>query len=150
MSPIGIYGSPIHVLTNKKVEDKKGCLNAQIKSSAKDSLKATAAVAGTAGAAAGVTALINKVNPSALNWVRDIYRGVSDTYKDFLKQAAEQLHAEEAMKPVQKLISKFDKIPAAGKVAIAVGVVASALVGSIHCANQLGKLGGIESKYETK
>lgn len=142
MSPLGIYGTPLHVLTNKKVEDKKACIKEQIVSGAKDSFKAMGAVAGTAGAAAGVTAIVNKVKPSALDGIKTAYREASARVMDVLKEAG----ATDA----QALLAKINKIPAAGKVALAVGAVSAAIVGSIHQYNQIGKMGGIEGKHEVE
>lgn len=142
MSPIGIYGSPMHVLTNKKVENKKACIKEQLTTSLKDSFKATAAVAGTTGAAAGITAIINKVKPSALDGVRQGYREFAGKAMQSLKEAG--------LNDISTAFSKFNKIPAAGKVALAVGTVSAAVVGMIHGYNQIGKMGGIEGKHETK
>lgn len=142
MSPLGIYGSPLHVLTNKKVEDKKACFKEQIISGTKDSFKAMGAVAGTAGAAAGVTAIVNKVKPSALDGIRNAYREASSHIMGVLKEAG----ATDA----QALLAKFNKIPAAGKVAAVVGAASLAIVSSIHGYNQIGKMGGIEGKHEVK
>ena len=62
--PIGVYGSVAHILTNKKVEDKKGCLKELTKENFKDLAKMIAVPAGVAGAAAGVTAVADKFVPS--------------------------------------------------------------------------------------
>lgn len=142
MSPLGIYGSPMHVLTNKKVENKKACFKEQITTGVKDSFKATAAVAGTAGAAAGITAIVDKVKPNALKDIREGYRKFAGEAMSALK--------ESGYTDASAILTKFNKIPAAGKVALAVGTVSAAVVGVIHGYNQIAKMGGIEGKHETK
>lgn len=140
MSPIGIYGSTSHVLTNKKVENKFECVKEQIKTRVKDSFKGTAAVVGTAGAAAGITAVVNNVKPSALNGLKNQYNKISDGAMSVLKKYD--------LTEAQKALTKFNKVPVAGKVAALVGAASLIVVGAIHQVNQVGKMGGIEGKYE--
>ena len=89
---IGMYGSPMHVMTNDKVQDKKGCLKAIGKDALKDTAKIGGITLGTAAAASLVTGNSKKVS-GLLSSMKQNFAGVLDNFsvKQFVKSAEDSV-----------------------------------------------------------
>ncbi|MBQ9246307.1 hypothetical protein IJ182_08585 [bacterium] len=138
--PIGLVSSPAHVLTNKKVEDKIGCLT----DIAKQNLKDTAKVAGLSAAAAGSAALATAVTPQGAKFVKTAQKGIEGLIRKV------KINDKSLMAKIQNsdIYGQFNSLPAPAKAAIAAGVAALAVILPIASLNAAGNAGKIEGNYE--
>ncbi len=139
---IGMTGSPAHVLTNKKVEDKKACLKEIYKQAGKDVLTLYGVTAGVAGTAALAASKSNK------------FAGALHTAKNAAGELLSKVSINgENLKEIVKNTSSyktFNSLPTPAKAAIAFGTAVLAAAPQIFACLSAAKSGYIEGKHEVK
>ena len=141
---IGLIGSPAHILTNDKIEDKSSALKELNKESLKDSAKLLGATAGVASGAALVTGISKK----AQNYVGKVISNTGNALNKVYNQSGETLKSH--LKENSKLIKKFLNATPATKAAALAGAAFLAIATPIAMLSSASKAGYIEAKYETK
>ncbi len=139
---IGMVSSPAHVLTNKEVKDKKGCLKEIYKQALKDQLVLTGTVAG-AGVAAG---LATKFSTKAADLAK---KAISKTGKMLSKVSIDGNNLKETVKS-SGLYKNFSALPAPVKAGIMAATAVLAAVLPVWAANSAAKTGKVEGNFEVK
>lgn len=142
MSPIGIYGTTPHVLTNRNIDtrNKVHCFAEQTKESVKDAKT----IVKTATAAAGATAIITGCSINAQNFLHGLKHGTGKLLSSF--------HVDETnLKEIIKNTNTYEKLnalPTPAKAAIAVGVATLSIVSPLIGLSNFAKNAAIEAKHE--
>lgn len=138
--PIGMISSPAHVLTNKKIEDKAGC----IKEISKDAFKTGCKYYASGLVAGGAVAAAVKYSPKVAKNAADI--------GGFAKDVVKTIFSKDAIDAVKNtgIYKSFAGLPPYAKAGIAAAGVALATIGKLVLANGLLRGAEIEGKYETK
>ena len=134
--PVGIAGSPAHVLTNDKVDSKMGVFKDQFVGG----LKTDAKVLGVTGIAAGLGALAAKKSPELVDTLKSVKNTFSETFAQELKSVIKDT----------KVYQKLSALPTPAKVAVAVGSYALLIGSTIAGLSKIAKYGYIEGQHETK
>ena len=158
---IGMYGSPMHVITNDKVQDKKGCLKAIGKDALKDTAKIGGITLGTAAAASLVTGNSKKVS-GLLSSMKQNFAGVLDNFsvKQFVKLAEDSVadtvsesqtyvSLKEVLKD-SKFIKKLNSLPTPAKAGLLAGGLAFMIASPIILIANAAKGGATEAKFEER
>ena len=158
---IGMYGSPMHVMTNEKVQDKKGCLKAIGKDALKDTAKIGGITLGTAAAASLVTGNSKKVS-GLLSSMKQNFAGVLDNFsvKQFVKPAKDSVadtvsdsqtyvSLKEVLKD-SKFIKKLNSLPTPAKAGLLAGGLAFMIASPIILIANAAKGGATEAKFEER
>lgn len=158
---IGMYGSPMHVMTNDKVQDKKGCLKAIGKDALKDTAKIGGITLGTAAAASLVTGNSKKVS-GLLSSMKQNFAGVLDNFsvKQFVKLAEDSVadtvsdsqtyvSLKEVLKD-SKFIKKLNSLPTPAKAGLLAGGLAFMIASPIILIANAAKGGATEAKFEER
>lgn len=158
---IGMYGSPMHVMTNDKVQDKKGCLKAIGKDALKDTAKIGGITLGTAAAASLVTGNSKKVS-GLLSVMKQKFAGVLDNFsvKQFVKPAKDSVadtvsdsqtyvSLKEVLKD-SKFIKKLNSLPTPAKAGLLAGGLAFMIASPIILIANAAKGGATEAKFEER
>lgn len=158
---IGMYGSPMHVMTNEKVQDKKGCLKAIGKDALKDTAKIGGITLGTAAAASLVTGNSKKVS-GLLSSMKQNFAGVLDNFsvKQFVKLAEDSVadtvsesqtyvSLKEVLKD-SKFIKKLNSLPTPAKAGLLAGGLAFMIASPIILIANAAKGGATEAKFEER
>ena len=158
---IGMYGSPMHVMTNDKVQDKKGCLKAIGKDALKDTAKIGGITLGTAAAASLVTGNSKKVS-GLLSSMKQNFAGVLDNFsvKQFVKPAEDSVadtvsesqtyvSLKEVLKD-SKFIKKLNSLPTPAKAGLLAGGLAFMIASPIILIANAAKGGATEAKFEER
>lgn len=158
---IGMYGSPMHVMTNDKVQDKKGCLKAIGKDALKDTAKIGGITLGTAAAASLVTGNSKKVS-GLLSSMKQNFAGVLDNFsvKQFVKSAKDgvadtvsesqtYVSLKEVLKD-SKFIKKLNSLPTPAKAGLLAGGLAFMIASPIILIANAAKGGATEAKFEER
>ena len=158
---IGMYGSPMHVMTNDKVQDKKGCLKAIGKDALKDTAKIGGITLGTAAAASLVTGNSKKVS-GLLSSMKQNFAGVLDNFsvKQFVKPAKDSVadtvsdsqtyvSLKEVLKD-SKFIKKLNSLPTPAKAGLLAGGLAFMIASPIILIANAAKGGATEAKFEER
>ena len=135
---IGMIGSTLHVLTNKNVTDKKGCLKDITKEGLKDAAVlygTTAAIGGAAAAAVKYSPKASQVANSAISAVKGYAKKVFSA--DFLGKAKEFYSK-----------TKLAGLPKLAKIGIAAGAAAFSIITPILLTHSAQKSAQIEKSYE--
>ena len=158
---IGMYGSPMHVMTNDKVQDKKGCLKAIGKDALKNKEKIGGITLGTAAAASLVTGNSKKVS-GLLSSMKQNFAGVLDNFsvKQFVKLAEDSVadtvsesqtyvSLKEVLKD-SKFIKKLNSLPTPAKAGLLAGGLAFMIASPIILIANAAKGGATEAKFEER
>ena len=158
---IGMYGSHMHVITNDKVQDKKGCLKAIGKDALKDTAKIGGITLGTAAAASLVTGNSKKVS-GLLSSMKQNFAGVLDNFsvKQFVKLAEDSVadtvsesqtyvSLKEVLKD-SKFIKKLNSLPTPAKAGLLAGGLAFMIASPIILIANAAKGGATEAKFEER
>ena len=158
---IGMYGSPMHVMTNDKVQDKKGCLKAIGKDALKDTAKIGGITLGTAAAASLVTGNSKKVS-GLLSSMKQNFAGVLDNFsvKQFVKLAEDSVadtvsesqtyvSLKEVLKD-SKFIKKLNSLPTPAKAGLLAGGLAFMIASPIILIANAAKGGATVAKFEER
>ena len=158
---IGMDGSPMHVMTNDKVQDKKGCLKAIGKDALKDTAKIGGITLGTAAAASLVTGNSKKVS-GLLSSMKQNFAGVLDNFsvKQFVKSAEDSVadtvsesqtyvSLKEVLKD-SKFIKKLNSLPTPAKAGLLAGGLAVMIASPIILIANAAKGGATEAKFEER
>ena len=158
---IGMYGTPMHVMTNDKVQDKKGCLKAIGKDALKDTAKIGGITLGTAAAASLVTGNSKKVS-GLLSSMKQNFAGVLDNFsvKQFVKLAEDSVadtvsesQTYVSLKEVLKdsiFIKKLNSLPHPAKAGLLAGRLAFMIASPIILIANAAKGGATEAKFEER
>lgn len=155
--PVGCTGSYTHIMTNDKVENKKGVL-AEI---TKESLKDTGSLLGATGIGAGAAALVTGVSKKAQKGLNNFISNVGKSLdkisvpSNLIADSIEGIHAPEtiSLKDKVKLSGigrKFLNATPAAKAAILTGAAILALATPLVAINNATKSGYIEAKHEVE
>lgn len=155
--PVGCIGSYTHIMTNDKVENKKGAL-AEI---TKESLKDTGSLLGATGIGAGAAALVTGVSKKAQKGLNNFISNVGKSLdkisvpSNLIADSIEGIHAPEtiSLKDKVKLSGigrKFLNATPAAKAAILTGAAILALATPLVAINNAAKSGYIEAKHEVE
>ena len=155
--PVGCIGSYTHIMTNDKVENKKGAL-AEI---TKESLKDTGSLLGATGIGAGAAALVTGVSKKAQKGLNNFISNVGKSLdkisvpSNLIADSIEGIHAPEtiSLKDKVKLSGigrKFLNATPAAKAAILTGAAILALATPLVAINNATKSGYIEAKHEVE
>lgn len=155
--PVGCTGSYTHIMTNDKVENKKGAL-AEI---TKESLKDTGNLLGATGIGAGAAALVTGVSKKAQKGLNNFISNVGKSLdkisvpSNLIADSIEGIHAPEtiSLKDKVKLSGigrKFLNATPAAKAAILTGAAILALATPLVAINNAAKSGYIEAKHEVE
>ena len=153
--PVGCIGSYTHIMTNDKVENKKGAL-AEI---TKESLKDTGSLLGATGIGAGAAALVTGVSKKAQKGLNNFISNVGKSLdkisvpSNLIADSIEGIHAPEtiSLKDKVKLSGigrKFLNATPAAKAAILTGAAILAVATPLVAINNAAKSGYIEAKHE--
>ncbi|HIS53964.1 TPA: hypothetical protein IAA82_03315 [Candidatus Galligastranaerophilus gallistercoris] len=155
--PVGCIGSYTHIMTNDKVENKKGAL-AEI---TKESLKDTGSLLGATGIGAGAAALVTGVSKKAQKGLNNFISNVGKSLdkisvpSNLIADSIEGIHAPEtiSLKDKVKLSGigrKFLNATPAAKAAILTGAAILAVATPLVAINNAAKSGYIEAKHEVE
>ena len=155
--PVGCIGSYTHIMTNDKVENKKGAL-AEI---TKESLKDTGSLLGATGIGAGAAALVTGVSKKAQKGLNNFISNVGKSLdkisvpSNLIADSIEGIHTPEtiSLKDKVKLSGigrKFLNATPAAKAAILTGAAILALATPLVAINNAAKSGYIEAKHEVE
>lgn len=155
--PVGCIGSYTHIMTNDKVENKKGAL-AEI---TKESLKDTGNLLGATGIGAGAAALVTGVSKKAQKGLNNFISNVGKSLdkisvpSNLIADSIEGIHAPEtiSLKDKVKLSGigrKFLNATPAAKAAILTGAAILAVATPLVAINNAAKSGYIEAKHEVE
>ena len=136
---IGMYGSPAHILGNKSIEDKKGCLKTVTKEGVKDAFK----LYGSIGAVAGAGAAAVKLSPKAASGFSKVI--------SLTKEGAKKVFNPEMLNKVKNsgVYKKLAGLPTWGKAAIAIGAAAASVITPLFLTHSAQKSARIEKSYES-
>lgn len=155
--PVGCTASYTHIMTNDKVENKKGAL-AEI---TKESLKDTGNLLGATGIGAGAAALVTGVSKKAQKGLNNFISNVGKSLdkisvpSNLIAESVEGIHAPEtiSLKDKVKLSGigrKFLNATPAAKAAILTGAAILAVTTPLVAINNAAKSGYIEAKHEVE
>lgn len=155
--PVGCTGSYTHIMTNDKIENKKGTL-AEI---TKESLKDTGNLLGATGIGAGAAALVTGVSKKAQKGLNNFISNVGKSLdkisvpSNLIADSIEGIHAPEtiSLKDKVKLSGigrKFLNATPAAKAAILTGAAILAVATPLVAINNAAKSGYIEAKHEVE
>lgn len=155
--PVGCTASYTHIMTNDKVENKKGAL-AEI---TKESLKDTGNLLGATGIGAGAAALVTGVSKKAQKGLNNFISNVGKSLdkisvpSNLIAESVEGIHAPEtiSLKDKVKLSGigrKFLNATPAAKAAILTGAAILAVATPLVAINNAAKSGYIEAKHEVE
>lgn len=155
--PVGCIGSYTHIMTNDKVENKKGAL-AEI---TKESLKDTGSLLGATGIGASAAALVTGVSKKAQKGLNNFISNVGKSLdkisvpSNLIADSIEGIHAPEtiSLKDKVKLSGigrKFLNATPAAKAAILTGAAILAVATPLVAINNAAKSGYIEAKHEVE
>ena len=155
--PVGCTASYTHIMTNDKIENKKGAL-AEI---TKESLKDTGNLLGATGIGAGAAALVTGVSKKAQKGLNNFISNVGKSLdkisvpSNLIADSIEGIHAPEtiSLKDKVKLSGigrKFLNATPAAKAAILTGAAILALATPLVAINNAAKSGYIEAKHEVE
>lgn len=162
---IGMYGSPMHVMTNDKVQDKKGCLKAIGKDALKDTAKIGGITLGTAAAASLVTGNSKKVS-GLLSVMKLKFATFLDTFaiKRYVILPGREFAADindttlgqttyvslkEVLKD-SKFVKKLNSLPTPAKAGLLAGGLAFMIASPIILIANAAKGGATEAKFEER
>lgn len=162
---IGMYGSPMHVMTNDKVQDKKGCLKAIGKDALKDTAKIGGITLGTAAAASLVTGNSKKVS-GLLSVMKLKFATFLDTFaiKRYVELPGREFAAAindttlgqttyVSLKEVLKdseFVKKLNSLPTPAKAGLLAGGLAFMIASPIILIANAAKGGATEAKFEER
>lgn len=152
--PVGCTASYTHIMTNDKVENKKGAL-AEI---TKESLKDTGNLLGATGIGAGAAALVTGVSKKAQNNVNNFVSNVGKAlqnikiYNTLPDAAAIDTYTISLKDKLAKTkpVARFLKATPAAKAAILAGAAILAVATPLAAINNAAKSGYIEAKHEVE
>ena len=152
--PVGCTASYTHIMTNDKVENKKGAL-AEI---TKESLKDTGSLLGATGIGAGAAALVTGVSKKAQNNVNNFVSNVGKAlqnikiYNTLPDAAAIDTYTISLKDKLAKTkpVAGFLKATPAAKAAILTGAAILAVATPLVAINNAAKSGYIEAKHEVE
>ena len=162
---IGMYGSPMHVMTNDKVQDKKGCLKAIGKDALKDTAKIGGITLGTAAAASLVTGNSKKVS-GRLSVMKQNFATFLDQFaiKRYVILPGREFAADindttlgqttyvslkEVLKD-SKFVKKLNSLPTPAKAGLLAGGLAFMIASPIILIANAAKGGATEAKFEER
>ena len=162
---IGMYGSPMHVMTNDKVQDKKGCLKAIGKDALKDTAKIGGITLGTAAAASLVTGNSKKVS-GRLSFMKQKFATFLDQFaiKRYVILPGREFAADindttlgqttyvslkEVLKD-SKFVKKLNSLPTPAKAGLLAGGLAFMIASPIILIANAAKGGATEAKFEER
>ena len=161
---IGMYGSPMHVMTNDKVQDKKGCLKAIGKDALKDTAKIGGITLGTAAAASLVTGNSKKVS-GLLSVMKQNFATFLDQFaiKRYVILPGREFAADindtigqttyvslkEVLKD-SKFVKKLNSLPTPAKAGLLAGGLAFMIASPIILIANAAKGGATEAKFEER
>lgn len=155
--PVGCTASYTHIMTNDKVENKKGAL-AEI---TKESLKDTGNLLGATGIGAGAAALVTGVSKKAQKGLNNFISNVGKSLdkisvpSNLIAESVEGIHAPETISLKEKVKlsgigRKFLNATPAAKAAILTGAAILAVATPLVAINNAAKSGYIEAKHEVE
>ena len=162
---IGMYGSPMHVMTNDKVQDKKGCLKAIGKDALKDTAKIGGITLGTAAAASLVTGNSKKVS-GRLSFMKQKFATFLDQFaiKRYVILPGREFAADindttlgqttyvslkEVLKD-SKFVKKLNSLPTPAKAGLLAGGLAFMIASPIILIANAAKGGATEANFEDR
>ena len=155
--PVGCIGSYTHIMTNDKVENKKGALAEITKESLKDTGNLLGATGIGAGAAALVTGVSKKAQKGLNNFISNVGKSLdkisvpSNLIADSIEgiQAPETISLKDKVK-LSGIGRKFLNATPAAKAAILTGAAILAVATPLVAINNAAKSGYIEAKHEVE
>ena len=155
--PVGCTASYTHIMTNDKIENKKGALAEITKESLKDTGNLLGATGIGAGAAALVTGVSKKAQKGLNNFISNVGKSLdkilvpSNLIADSIEgiQAPETISLKEKVK-LSGIGRKFLNATPAAKAAILTGAAILAVATPLVAINNAAKSGYIEAKHEVE
>lgn len=155
--PVGCTGSYTHIMTNDKIENKKGTL-AEI---TKESLKDTGNLLGATGIGAGAAALVTGVSKKAQKGLNNFISNVGKSLdkisvpSNLIADSIEGIKAPKTISLKDKVKfsgigRKFLNATPAAKAAILAGAAILAVATPLVAINNAAKSGYIEAKHEVE